>query len=248
MILERRSVFGWPATAAAKATPRNGVVVHFDGSNQGLAGKPHSACRRYWRNTRIFHMGPQRGWKDIGYSFAVCPHSIAMEGRGLDREQAAQPGGNRTWYSCTFMSGPAESPTVDQLEAFADLRGWLRTKGVAAAIKGHRQFVSTDCPGPLLFTLVRNGTLAAGGSADSWTEKLVKKLPTVGPGDTGEAVETVQGLLIARSHPEVKVTGRFDAVTERAVRALQEWGRVAVDGTVGPNTWPVLLRVHQAAA
>ncbi|MCW2919760.1 MAG: N-acetylmuramoyl-L-alanine amidase family 2 [Actinomycetia bacterium] len=159
MKLEKRSSFGWPATAAGYANPKKGLVVHYDGNNQGLAGKPHSACRTYWKDTRRFHMGPKRGWLDIGYSFGACPHGIIFEGRGLNHVQAAQPGGNTTWYSCTFMSGDKEKPTTAQVAAFRELRTWLRGKGVGAAIRGHRDFSSTSCPGGILYKMVRDGSL-----------------------------------------------------------------------------------------
>lgn len=88
----------------------------------------------------------------------------------------------------------------------------------------------------------------AGGTASgaNWTEKIVNKLPELSKAkkSTGEHVETVQGLLKARSHPEVNITGIFDDRTDRAVRAVQEWGGVDVDGVVGQDTWSVLLRVH----
>jgi hypothetical protein len=72
MELVKRSTFGWGPTAAGIANPRSGLVIHYDGSDQGLAGKPHSACITYWKNTRRFHMGANRGWADIGYSFGAC--------------------------------------------------------------------------------------------------------------------------------------------------------------------------------
>ena len=157
MKLEKRSVFGWGPSAAGYANPRNGIAVHYDGADQGLAGKDHGACRTYWKNTRIFHMGPSRGWADIGYSWAACPHGVVMEGRGLDRVQAAQPGGNSTWYSCTLMSGPSETPTAAQINAVRQLRAWLMGKGVAGAVRGHRDFISTSCPGDRLYKMVRDG-------------------------------------------------------------------------------------------
>jgi hypothetical protein len=85
---------------------------------------------------------------------------------------------------------------------------------------------------------------AGGGSTPNWTESLVKKLPTLKRGAKGEHVESLQGLLMARSHPEIKIDGSFGASTEKAVRAVQRWGGVHDDGVVGPSTWPVLLRVH----
>ncbi|WP_067483751.1 peptidoglycan recognition protein family protein [Actinomadura hibisca] len=166
MKLENRSVFGWPPSAAAAAPCRDGLVVHYDGSNQGLAGKGHDACRTYWRNTRKFHMGPSRNWADIGYSFAVCPHGVVLEGRGFGRVQAAQPGGNNTWTSVTFMSGDAERPTAEQVAAFKELRAWLRGKGVAGAVRGHRDFISTSCPGSILYGMVRDGSLTGNPQED----------------------------------------------------------------------------------
>lgn len=162
MKLEKRSSFGWPATTANRAPCDQGLVVHYDGSNQGLARKSHSACRSYWKGTRAFHMGPQRGWRDIGYSFGVCPHGYVLEGRGWQREQAAQPGGNTTWTSVTFMSGDSEQPTGEQVEAFRQLRAWLRGKGLRAGIKGHRDFISTSCPGSILYGMVKSGALSKG--------------------------------------------------------------------------------------
>lgn len=178
MKLERRAVFGWPDTAAGYAACRNGLVVHFDGFNQKLADKNHSACREYWKSTRKFHMGPSRGWADIGYSFAVCPHGTVMEGRGWQRQQAAQPGGNSTWTSCTFMSGPTEKPTNAQVNAFKELRAWLRGKGLAAALKGHKDFYSTDCPGTTLYRMVGDGSLTGAPQEDDvpLTTDDVKKI------------------------------------------------------------------------
>lgn len=257
MKLEKRSSFGWGATAALPAPCRNGLVLHYnDKPPMGFASKPHSACRQYWKDTRAFHVRSVsqdgRGWRDIGYSFAVCAHGIVMEGRGWGREQAAQPGGNRTWTSVTFMGGEGERPTAAQIEAFRELRAWLRGKGMKSAISYHGRFVSTSCPGSVLRGMVTSGALAGApkksssppAGAAQWQEAMVKKLPMLGKGDKGEHVETVQGLLLARSHPEVRITGTFDATTEKAVKAVQRWGKVDDDGIVGPQTWPVLLRVH----
>lgn len=84
----------------------------------------------------------------------------------------------------------------------------------------------------------------SGGSASSWMEKAVQDLPLLKRGASGEHVQTLQGLLIARSHPEIEVDGKFDEEVEKAVKAVQKWGGVTADGIVGPDTWPVLLRVH----
>lgn len=182
MRLEKRSVFSWGSSGAGYANPRNGIAVHYDGSNQSLAKKTHAYCRAYWRSTRTFHMGPSRRWADIGYSFAVCPHGIVLEGRGLNHVQAAQPGGNSTWYSVTFMSGPTEQPTAAQLQAFRELRAWLRGKGVSSALRPHSAFISTSCCGDILRKLISNGTLAASAKEDDVSAEDVWNYPI----DTGD--------------------------------------------------------------
>jgi hypothetical protein len=160
MQLVKRSAFGWGTTGAAHARPSKGLAIHYDGSDQGLAGKPHASCVDYWRRTRKFHTGANRQWVDIGYSFGACPHGYIFEGRGENRTQAAQPGGNTTWYSVTLMSGPGESPTEAQIEAVRELRAYLMGRGLGSAVKGHRDFYSTSCPGDRLYRLVRDGTFA----------------------------------------------------------------------------------------
>lgn len=250
--LLRRSAFGWPtAVNAGYGACTNGMVVHYDGSDQGLATKAHSACVKYWENTRKFHMGPERRWNDIGYSFGVCPHGYVFEGRGWQKQQAAQPGGNSTWTSCTFMSGDHETATAAQLQAFNDLRAYLRGKGLKAGIKGHRDFISTSCPGTSLYKMVKDtgsGLYRTGSGAvsASWTEELVAELPVLKSGSKGEDVQTAQALLQARSHTEVKLTGVFDAATLKATKALQKWGGLTDDGIWGKDTWTLALTRKKA--
>lgn len=220
MRLERRSVFGWGATAAGYASAHLGLVIHYDGSNQGLAGKSHSACRTYWRRTRSFHMGPSRRWVDIGYSFGVCPHGIVLEGRGARRSQAAQPGGNTTWTSCTLMGGPGDAITAAQIEGVRQLRAWLRKNhGLGTGIRGHRDFVSTSCPGSKAYALVRNGTFGkapgAGGAGGGVEDELIglKK------GDKGERVKGLQACLVYAGFdlPKHGVDGDFGQETADAL-------------------------------
>lgn len=235
MKLETRASFGWPETAASVAHPTQGLVVHFDGSAQGLASKDHVECRDYWRRTRRFHMGKDRGWLDIGYSWGCCPHGVIFEGRGLDHVQAAQPGGNSTWYSCTFMSGPGETPTTAQLQAFAELRSWLRGKGLGAAIKGHREFVSTDCPGDVLFKMVKAGSILVAAPKPKPPAPRVLELKS--PLMAGDDVRAAQRALNANgARPKLLVDGRYGAASVAAVKVFQKAHKLTVDGKVGPKT------------
>jgi hypothetical protein len=201
MNITTRAELGWSATDAAPARPTKGLVVHYDGSNQGLASKPHGACLAYWRTTRAFHVGPSRGWLDIGYSWACCPHGVILEGRGLGREQAAQPGGNATYYSVTFMGGPAEDPTAEQIRAFRELRSWLMAKhGVGRAVKGHRDFINTTCPGDRNYRLITSGALIEGEDDDMPTAKDLWKYEIPVPWGSKENPEWQAKSLLVESN------------------------------------------------
>lgn len=237
MKLERRKSFGWPATSpAGYANPTRGLVVHYDGSNQGLAGRPHSACREYWKRTRNFHTGPSRGWADLGYSYGCCPHGIILEGRGLNRAQAAQPGGNTTWYSVTFMGGPSEHPTSAQLRAFRELRAYLMNRDVAGVVSYHGRFISTSCPGPILIGLVNSGAIIRGDAGGTTPPPTGGRV--ISAGDAGADVLAVQAQLVYLGYDlgTHGADGRFGADTEKAVRAFQRAAGISVDGAVGPET------------
>lgn len=175
MRLITRTEMGWGSSPASVARPTQGLVIHYDGGDQGLADRPHSMCLAYWRRTKAFHVGPAREWADIGYSFGCCPHGYILEGRGLHRVQAAQPGGNSSWYSVTLMSGPGEDPTPEQVDAVRQLRAWLMSKGVGGAVRGHRDFFNTSCPGDRLYRLVRDGTFTRSPSPSEGDEDVSAK-------------------------------------------------------------------------
>ena len=81
-------------------------------------------------------------------------------------------------------------------------------------------------------------------------EDLVSKLPDLKQGDKGANVRTLQGLLVAR-HYHIGTTGKladgidgdFGALTDSAVRDLQDKNDLKVTGTVDSDTWPVLAGV-----
>lgn len=237
MKLVQRAAFGWPATASRVAAPTRGLVIHYDGDDQGLAGKPHSACVAYWRRTRGFHMGPARGWADIGYSFGCCPHGEVFEGRGLGHEQAAQPGGNTTWYSCTLMSGPSERPTQAQIDAVRQLRAWLMSKGVGPAVKGHRDFISTSCPGDLLYSLVRDGTFTSASTPDdNPVPEFERPLKVASPMMRGDDIKTWQAKA-RRFSPSLVADGWFGPNSRKACEAVQREVGMPVTGVVDAETW-----------
>lgn len=220
-----RSDLGWGSSPADAADPRSGLVIHYDSVDQGLAGKEHSACLAYWRDTRAFHTGPSRGWVDIGYSFMSCSHGYVIEGRGLRRTQAAQPGGNSSHYSVTLATGPGDPITPEQINAVRELRQWLMEPdtSIAGTVLGHRDFVSTSCPGDRAYALVRDGTFAQPpGPITEVHDMLGLRI-----GSTGEAVKLLQ-LRVRRAGfgdalGESGVDSDYGPATAEAVRLCREY-------------------------
>lgn len=233
MRLQRRSAFGWPATRAGWANPTRGVAVHYQGGRTGITGfDSHSQCKDLWQRNRRHHVNGN-GWLDIGYSFGVCPHGYVLEGRGLNHQQAAQPGGNSTWYSVTFMTGPGVDPHPEQMQAFRELRAWLMGKGVRRAIRPHSSFVATACPGSILRRMIRDGSLAKGASGGSGGGGLLER------GDAGPAVRQWQDDLREWNPdalPQFGADGDFGGETHEWTRRFQRAADITVDGIVGPET------------
>jgi peptidoglycan hydrolase-like protein with peptidoglycan-binding domain len=245
-----RKDFGWGPTGASSARVRQGIAPHYVGASRlNLKDKSHSHCISTWKGFRTFHMGPQRGWADIGYAWGICPHGIVMEGRGFDRVQAAQPGGNSTFQSVQFMIGGNEQPTPEAIEAFKLLRAWLRSRGVGAVVRDHGTFISTSCAGGPVRALIANGTLTGGAPVPSTGGGSVSN----GGMTSVRSIESQQKIVNAAGYtPRLVVDGDFGPLTEAGVKWYQKkigvdadglWGRAtenAHDKFVGvPNAKPV---------
>ena len=221
----------------------------------GMSGRPNKITKEY---------ASRHG--DEFLSAAWCDMAVTYWARHSGNAGAVLPGGDRAytpWHAEDFQKigrwHTGTTANVDRAKpgdiVFFD---WGSSNSIGAI--DHVGVVEKVLGGGRLQTIEANtdnackrrvrgsGVIAGYGrpayGGGNWTEDMVRKLPELNKGDNGEHVESLQGLLQARSHPEVSMTGRFDDATEAAVKAVQRWGGVADDGIVGPKTWPVLLRVH----
>lgn len=218
-----RKYFGWPVSAAKKANPQLGVVLHYDGLGQNLLTKTHNECTRYWKSVRSYHVN-RRGWADIGYSYGVCPHGIAFEGRGDKRVQAAQEGANSSYYSVSLMLGEGEKPTDKQIATCKDLIDYLHKEyGNSKTVKGHKDFNSTDCPGTIIYQLIRDGVFSS-----------VSK-----PSD----IELIQEALNkAGRTPKLEIDGVYGPLTTNAVKWFQRKNKLSPNGKVGKKERELLFK------
>lgn len=240
--MRTRRYFGWGSVTVPTASCDQGLVIHYDGGKRMLTRQAHSACVLYWKGVRLQHIG--QGWSDIGYSFGVCPHGEVFEGRGWRKVQAAQPGGNSSYTSVTLMLGLGEHPTDVQIDSVRQLRKDLMERGMRSVVKGHRDFIATSCPGPILYRMVQDGTFRK--APDSNAPDSLNKLPATNAGgslhdmgadmlglkhgDKGDAVEALQlalmyagfGKELGKSGPgKDGIDGHFGNATAKALLAAR---------------------------
>jgi hypothetical protein len=207
------------------------------------------------KSIQNFHIDG-RGWSDIGYNHLVDDDGLIFEGRGWTVVGAHCPGHNRTGISVAYIG--RDNPTDAALRSIR----WLydeacRKAGRQLRKLGHGQRYPTECPGRRLQAWVNAGMPAPGRPAptESWTEKLVKDLPTLREGDDIYDVKTVRANLFARGRVPVQAYGEpaglkawlertdYDHELAELVGIFQNLEGLDDDGIVGPKTWPALLRV-----
>ena len=152
-------------STSTNITPGNGgVSIHYVGASH--INDSHGNCAQRVRNIQNFHIDG-RSWADIAYSLLVCAHGYVYVGRGINRRTAANGtnAGNQSWYAVCALIGGSQQPTAAMVQGIKDAVAYLRRSGGAASrVNGHRDHLSTSCPGNPLYAMVRNGTFGSGGS------------------------------------------------------------------------------------
>ena len=154
---------GTPCDTPAAGDRTRGVVVHHTaGTNSYTRAQSASIVRA----TQAYHV-KSRKWCDIGYNFLVDKYGQIFEGRrgGMDRAIRAAHSGNaavNTYTMGVSMMGNYDKvkPSASLKGAMVKLIGWrmgttfLSAKGTYSLggktlnmIAGHRDVVSTGCPG-----------------------------------------------------------------------------------------------------
>ena len=240
----------WGARAAGScASPQYGpstqgaVIHHTAGKNSYTAAESPGIVR----SIQAYHMSA-RDWCDIGYNFLVDRYGQIFEGRGggIDRPVRGAHAGNATVNENsvgvslmgTFTS---EDATPEMKNAVAQLVAWrfaiagIPAKGVVDAggkqynrISGHRDVVSTACPGELVYNWIG----APGGLRDQ-VEGILASSPPPAPAAQPPApppAEPAPAPVIqtqAPAPPPAVTTPTGLEVTKRYVRKLKlEWDSV----------------------
>lgn len=232
---------------SAPPATRTEFFNHFDGGHLlGLLdadddgdvdADDHVACLRRVKSVQTFHQGPSRGWSDIGYNGLVCQHGRAIEGRGLDYVGAHCPDHNRTGYGIQFMVGGDEEPTQAAKNRMRRLYDDCSARsGRPLAKRGHRDGLSTECPGDVVYAWVRAGMPAS-------SEATFDLGTATGPGDVWQpsgqwTTKDVQQLV------GVTADGIYGPGTIAAVKELQTALDLKADGLWGPTTEGVIVTIQ----
>ncbi|WP_181785446.1 peptidoglycan recognition protein family protein [Streptomyces phytophilus] len=228
-----------PRNTNGNITPQHGGVTihHVDAVH--VARENHADCAAQVRGIQNHHMDGN-GWADIAYSHLVCVHDHVFQGRGENRRTAANgtDPGNQNWYAvCGLVGGTAgdyDTITTGLVNAFRYAVNRLRTQGGAArAICGHRDHLSTGCPGNLYANGVLNGATNPGGGPLPHPGVNFRQPPTF----SHASVATWQNQMNAAHGYSLTADGAYGPNSYAACRDFQSKKGLDVDGIVGPATW-----------
>lgn len=110
------------------------------------------------RRIQNFHIDGNR-WADIGYNFLIGDNGFVYEGRGWRKQGAHAPNYNTKSIGISFIGTFTNKlPTVAALNAAKSLISCGVSKNEIHklySLIGHRQAVSTECPGNKLFAEIK---------------------------------------------------------------------------------------------
>lgn len=221
-----------------------GVGIHWEGPHMGTPAE--SRVPAILRSIQAFHMG-SRGWSDIAYNYVVDPYGNVYEGRGMAAASGAfgNDDGNAHYVAVCYLGGTGDAFTAAARQAIADLIAYLRkSENVGTAVKGHRDFRSTDCPGDVIYAWIKAG--AKGGKASGGGTAN----PTPPPLGTGQGVPTYPLPRGAYYGPADGVAGHATTGEHGGAAGLKRWQAqmrhrgwtIDVDGIYGPQTAEVARR------
>jgi hypothetical protein len=165
---------GWGAKAPLSrptvllASRVDTIVYHYTAANADEQAE-HRNCAQRVRGVQTFHQNV-RGWNDIAYNYLVCKHGYIYEGRGIENKSAATGVHNGHTLAVCFLGDDTldrDDVTIAGRQALVEISRWIRQRRPAISkYAGHRDFMSTSCPGNELYTYIHSKVFAAQVAAD----------------------------------------------------------------------------------
>ena len=134
------------------------LVIHYSAFG-GDEQDRHALCASRVRAIQAFHMD-SRGWSDIAYSWLFCKHGYIFRGRGWPVRTAATGPANGFTVAACFLgddSAGRDDVTDAGRAALLEVRDFVKRNAPnAGAVRCHRDFMATSCPGDELARFVRS--------------------------------------------------------------------------------------------
>lgn len=241
-----------------------GMVVHWEGPFLGWPWD-HARCFELVRGIQRYHMDAA-GYSDIAYNDVHCPHGWVFSARwGVPMANAASGDAHVNRHApahCLLWgqgddadpNAEGEQLTEDAWDSIVAVRGfWIANHGMSLAVRGHREIISTMCPGPDAQARVEalDGTDPAGGIVvpvpgtgnpvpitppEAWWPAWPGRFLSYPPVMRGDDVYVWQARMAERGW-RIDVDGAFGPQSSNVARAFQADKGLVVDGIVGPVTW-----------
>lgn len=183
------------------------------------------------------------GWIGCGYHFLVRKDGSVWRGRPIDWVGAHAKGANEfsvgVCFEGSYETNDTEMPNP-QLQAGKELVSYLLLQYPGAAVKRHKDYCSTDCPGKHFpFDEIAQGAASPAPEAPS---EPVPAHSLLVRGSKGDEVRDMQARLIEFGYScgQYGADGVYGAGTESAVKAFQSQNGLTADGKCGPKTWAAL--------
>ena len=159
--LIRRADWGWkPQKTGLPQHEITKITIH----HGGVDYPPDKDPIEHIRNLQDWSRAAKK-WIDIPYHFMIAPSGTIYETRPINYPGATNTDYNPSGHALICLMGNFENATVNQaqMKAIIELTAYLviRFNVPLYAIKGHKDYTETLCPGKNLYQYLENGTIQA---------------------------------------------------------------------------------------
>lgn len=147
-----------PRSSPTRLSSAKRIFIHYTGMDADEQAD-HANCFARVRGIQRYHLFTKK-WNDIAYSFIPCKHGFVFEGRGLGIHTAATGPCNFDSHAICFLGDDSEGrddATDLGRKAIAEMVERIERVYGAQTVHGHRNCMTTACPGDELYSWLRAG-------------------------------------------------------------------------------------------